>query len=69
MLGKKPTSDPGERLYLGILRRQEAALEELVKREARRITNVIYNWIQDHGSREDAEEAASDVFIIVWNRV
>lgn len=48
-------------------RRDENALTWFIRRYAAYVDTVIYNILADAGTGSDAEEIASDVFLVLWN--
>jgi DNA-directed RNA polymerase specialized sigma24 family protein len=58
-----------EALYQGILSRNTAALEEVIKRCSREISYFIQAVLQNVGTAKDVEECTNDVFVSVWQEI
>jgi RNA polymerase sigma factor (sigma-70 family) len=57
---------PEEALYQGIVSRNTAALEELIKRSSRELSYFIRVVLENTGTAQDVEECTSDLFVAVW---
>ncbi|MGO8947932.1 MAG: sigma-70 family RNA polymerase sigma factor, partial [Ktedonobacterales bacterium] len=57
---------PEQSLYLGILNRDQAALEELIRRSSRELSYFIRSVLENSGTAQDVEECTSDLFVTVW---
>lgn len=60
---------PDDALYAGLVARDPRALEALIQRYAREITYFIRLLLNGVGTAQDAEECASDLFVIAWQEV
>ncbi|MDE3229434.1 MAG: sigma-70 family RNA polymerase sigma factor [Chloroflexota bacterium] len=60
---------PDDALYAGLVARDAAALEALIRRYMREITYFIRLLLNGVGTAQDAEECANDLFVIVWQEI
>jgi len=57
---------PEEALYQGVLARNQAALEQLIKRYSRELSYFIRVVLEHTGTAQDVEECTNDLFAAVW---
>jgi RNA polymerase sigma factor (sigma-70 family) len=57
---------PEEALYQGVLDRNQAALEQLIKRYSRELSYFIRVVLEHTGTAQDVEECTNDLFAAVW---
>jgi RNA polymerase sigma-70 factor, ECF subfamily len=60
---------PDDALYRGLVERDPRALEALMRRYSREMSYFIRVVLDGVGTTQDAEECASDLFIVVWQDV
>jgi RNA polymerase sigma factor (sigma-70 family) len=57
---------PEQALYQGVLDRNQAALEQLIKRYSRELSYFIRVVLEHTGTAQDVEECTNDLFAAVW---
>ena len=60
---------PDDALYKGLVERDSHALEALMRRYSREMSYFIRVVLDGVGTSQDAEECASDLFIVVWQEI
>ena len=60
---------PDDALYWGLVKRDPLALEALMRRYSREMSYFIRVVLDGVGTSQDAEECASDLFIVVWQEI
>ena len=60
---------PDDALYRGLVERDSHALEALMMRYSREMSYFIRVVLDGVGTSQDAEECASDLFIVVWQDI
>ncbi|MGE5335174.1 MAG: sigma-70 family RNA polymerase sigma factor [Nitrososphaerota archaeon] len=60
---------PDDALYRGLVERNPRALEALMMRYSREMSYFIRVVLDGVGTSQDAEECASDLFIVVWQEI
>ena len=60
---------PDNALYKGLVERDSRALEALMRRYSREMSYFIRVVLDGVGTSQDAEECASDLFIVVWQEI
>lgn len=56
-----------EKIIKGLKNRKRSSLEKAIEKYSAYVNVVVYNIIGGKMSKEDIEEAVSDVFISLWN--
>ncbi|HEX6122039.1 MAG TPA: sigma-70 family RNA polymerase sigma factor, partial [Ktedonobacterales bacterium] len=60
---------PDDALYRGLVEQNPRALEALMMRYSREMSYFIRVVLDGVGTTQDAEECASDLFIVVWQEI
>lgn len=60
---------PDDALYVGLVKHEPLALEALMKRYSREMSYFIRVVLDGVGNSQDAEECASDLFIVAWQEI
>jgi RNA polymerase sigma factor (sigma-70 family) len=60
---------PDDAIYSGLVARDTRALEAVMKRYSREMSYFIRVVLDGVGTSQDAEECASDLFIVVWQDI
>ncbi len=60
---------PDDALYRGLVERDPHALEALMRRYSREMSYFIRVVLDGVGTSQDAEECASDLFLVVWQEI
>ena len=60
---------PDDALYRGLVERNPRALEALMMRYSREMSYFIRVVLDGVGTSQDAEECASDLFIVAWQEI
>ena len=60
---------PDDALYRDLVERNPRALEALMMRYSREMSYFIRVVLDGVGTSQDAEECASDLFIVVWQEI
>ncbi len=57
-----------EKLLMNLKKRKRGSLEKVINMYTAYVSVIIYNIIGDVMTKEDVEEAVSDVFVTLWRR-